>query len=100
MDTTVTARHCEIPAAVRERARMVMERMAKVAHRPQRAEVIFDVDRQRKRVELKLHLPRGSTRVATAEAADFRTALDRAAAKLRRQVQRTNSRHTRRTAAG
>lgn len=100
MDTTVTARHCEIPAAVRERARMVMERMAKVAHRPQRAEVIFDVDRQRKRVELKLHLPRGSTRVATAEAADFRTALDRAAAKLRRQVQRTNSRYTRQTAAG
>lgn len=100
MDTTVTARHCEIPAAVRERARMVMERVAKVAHRPQRAEVIFDVDRQRKRVELKLHLPRGSTRVATAEAADFRTALDRAAAKLRRQVQRTNSRYTRQTAAG
>jgi ribosomal subunit interface protein len=100
MDTTVTARHCEIPAAVRERARMVMERMAKVAHRPQRAEVIFDVDHQRKRVELKLHLPRGSTRVATAEAADFRTALDRAAAKLRRQVQRTNSRYTRRSAAG
>jgi ribosomal subunit interface protein len=100
MDTTVTARHCAIPAALRERAHTLMERVAKVAHRPQRAEVIFDVDHQQKRVELKLHLPRGSTRVATAEAADFRTALDRAAAKLRRQVQRTNSRYTRRSAAG
>jgi ribosomal subunit interface protein len=100
METRVTARHCEIPDAVRQRAHLVMERIAKIAYRPQRGEVIFDVDHQRKRVELKLHLTRGNTGVATAEAQDFRTALDRAAAKLRRQVQRTDPRRPRRRVEG
>ena len=99
MLTTVTARHCEIPDALREQARLVMTRVAKAAHRPQRAHVVFDIDHQTKVVELKLHLPRGTTRVATAEAADFRSALDRAAEKLRHQLGKTNSRYVRRSVA-
>lgn len=99
MQTTVTARHCEIPDALREQARLVLERVVKAAHRPQRAHVVFDVDHQKRVVELKLHLPRGTTRIATAEAADFRTALDRAADKLRHQLEKTNSRYVRRPVA-
>ena len=92
MQTTVTARHCEIPRTLRAHARRVVERVAKVAHRPQRAQIVFDVDHQQKLAELKVHLPRGATRVATAEATDFRTALDRAAEKLRHQLERASSR--------
>lgn len=99
MLTTVTARHCEIPDALRGQARSVLTRVAKAARRPQRAHVVFDLDHQKKVVELKLHLPRGTTRVARAEAADFRTALDRAADKLRHQLEKTNSRYVRRAAA-
>ncbi len=99
MQTTVTARHCKIPDALREQARLMVARVAKAAHRPQRAHVVFDIDHQKKVVELKLHLPRGATRIATAEAADFRSALDRAADKLRHQLEKTNSRYVRRSVA-
>jgi ribosomal subunit interface protein len=100
MQTIVTARHCEIPDALRAHARSVMARVARVAHRPQRGQIVFDVQHQQKVVELKLHLPRGTTRVATAEAAAFRTALDRAAAKLRHQLEKANSRYVRRPVTG
>ena len=99
MQTTVTARHCEIPRTLRAHARRVMERVAKVAHRPQRAQLVFDVDHRQKLAELKVYLPRGTTRVATAEAADFLTALDRAAQKLRHQLERTRTRSVRRPTA-
>ncbi len=99
METTVTARHCDIPEALREQAVVVIQRVAKLARRPQRGQVVFDVDHQQKMVELKLHLPRGTTRVATAEADDFHTALDRAADKLRHQLEKTHPRYVRRRVA-
>jgi ribosomal subunit interface protein len=86
MNTTITARHCEIAHDLRARAASLMARVSKLSHRPQRAEVIFDEDHQRRVVELLLHLPRGQTRVASAEAADFQTALDRAVEKLKHQL--------------
>lgn len=86
MRITVTARHCEISEELRTRAVLVVEKTIKVASRPQRAEVIFDADHGDKVVELKLYLPRGQVKVASAEATDFRTALDRAADKIRSQV--------------
>ncbi len=86
MRTTVTARHCEIPDDLKERAATLVEKVARAAHRPQRADVIFDVDHGRKVVELQLVLPRGRVRVATAEDDDFRSALDAAVAKLRNQL--------------
>lgn len=95
MRTTVTARHCEIPDDVRTRAEAVLAKLAKAAHRPQSAEVIFDVDHGRKVVEIQLHLPRGQVRVASAEAEDFRSALDRVAAKLRNQLDKNPGHPTR-----
>jgi len=86
MRTTVTARHCEIPVDLRERAGQVLEKVAKAAHRPQRAEIVFDADHGRKLAEVHLYLPRGQVKVASAEADDFRTALDRVAEKLRNQL--------------
>ncbi|MBI4501295.1 MAG: ribosome-associated translation inhibitor RaiA [Gemmatimonadetes bacterium] len=91
MKTRITARHCEIAPDLRERANALMERVSKLSHRPQRGQVIFDDDHQRKVVELILHLPRAQTRVASAEAADFQTALDRAAEKLKRQLVKDGS---------
>jgi ribosomal subunit interface protein len=86
MQTIVTARHCEISEELRTRAESVVEKVARLATRPQRAEVIFDADHGNKVVELILGMPRGQTKVATAEAEDFTTALDRAADKIRNQL--------------
>ena len=99
MQTTVTARHCEIPDEVRTRAEEVAEKLARMAHRPQRMEIVFDEEHQRRVVELKMSLPRGQTLVATSEETDFRTALDRAAEKLRSQLEKNAQRTTRRQPA-
>jgi ribosomal subunit interface protein len=97
--TTVTARHCEIPEEIRTRAAEVADKLARMAHRPQRMEIVFDVDHQRRVVELKMWLPRGQTLVAAGEETDFRTALDRAAEKLRSQLEKNAARTPRRQPA-
>lgn len=86
MRIIVTARHCEIPDELKRRAEAQLAKVAKIASRPQRAEVVFDADHGRKVVELLLSLPRGRVKLATAEADDFNTALDAAVAKLRGQL--------------
>ena len=86
MQMTITSRHEDVPDALRTRAEAVVSRLARLAHRPTRAQVEFDLDHQRATAELRLHAARGTVHVASAEARDHRTALDRAAAKLRRQL--------------
>ena len=44
MQTTITARHCEISDALRERALTVVERLGNLASRPIEATVVFDVE--------------------------------------------------------
>lgn len=99
MQITITARHCDVPEEIRTRAQEVGEKLARQAHRPQRMEIVFDEDHQRRVVELKMSLPRGQTLIATAEETDFRTALDRAADKLRSQLEKNTQRTTRRQPA-
>ena len=96
MRMIVTARHCEIPADLRQRATDQVARLARITRRPQRVEVIFDADHQQKVVELRLSQPRGKVSIATAEADDFGTALDRAVQKLRRQLDKPPARARRR----
>ena len=95
MNITITARHCEIPDELRARASEVAERLAKIAHRPQRMEVIFDIEAQQKLVELRMSLPRGQGLFASAESDDHRTALDRAVEKLRSQLDKKSGRPAR-----
>jgi len=88
MQTTVTARHCAIPEALRERAITVVERLGNQAPRPIESTIVFDTEGTQQTAEIRLHVARGEILVAKAEGADHRTALDRAEAKLRRQVER------------
>ena len=96
----ITARHTAIPDGLRERAEEVVTRLGRLAHRPQRAEVVFDAAHQQQIVELQMHLPRGQYLVAKAEADDHRTALDRAAEKLRVQVEKESARLQQKVQAG
>jgi ribosome-associated translation inhibitor RaiA len=92
MQTTITARHCEIPDTLRERALRVTERLSSLASRPVDAAVTFEADGVGRIVELRLHDSRGELFVATGEGPDHRTALDRAEEKLRRQLEKANGR--------
>ena len=98
MHKTITTLHCEIPDTLRERAGAVLDRLAAIAPRPHDAAVVFDVAHGHPSVELRIHLSKGEVTVARAEAVDHRTALDRAEAKLRRQLERAAGRPLRKRA--
>jgi putative sigma-54 modulation protein len=91
MQTTITARHCEISDALRERALTVLERLGNIASRPIEATVVFDAEGTQQTAELRLHVARGEVLVATGEGEDHRTALDRAEDKIRRQVEKASA---------
>lgn len=86
MQVMITSRHEEVPEALRERAEAVVARLAKLAHRPTRAQVEFDLEHQQARAEIRLHAAQDAVYVSSADADDHRTALDRAAGKIRRQL--------------
>lgn len=92
MQTTITARHCEITDALRERATAVLERLGSVAPRPVDFTAVFDTEGMQQTAELRLHVARGEVLVAKGEAGDHRTALDRAEEKLRRQLEKAAAR--------
>jgi len=89
MRITITARHCDLPPELRARARTLVERLARVAPRPLDARVVFDADHGRPTVEVRLHAARGLLHVGTARGADQGSALDLAAAKVRRQLDKS-----------
>jgi ribosomal subunit interface protein len=92
MQPTITARHCEISDALRERAITVVERLGNLVTRPMESTVVFNTDGTQQTVEIRLHVPRGEILVARGEGVDHRTALDRAEERLKRQVERVSDR--------
>jgi len=96
METKITARHGEIPEDLKARAELLMERLALRTTRPTGARVTFVIERSRAEAELVLNAARGVTYVAKAEAVDARTALDRVAAKLQRQLSKADAHPARR----
>jgi len=98
MQLTITARHGEVPDALRERAAEVVEHLGRVAHRPTSAHVEFGAEGPKALVSIVINAARGATHVARATAVDHRTALDRVAAKLRKQFDKAVERPARRAA--
>jgi ribosome-associated translation inhibitor RaiA len=94
MRVTITARHTDVSDDLRRRARELVERLARVAPRPEDAQVIFGDDHDVAVVELRLHVARGDVLVGRAEGTDHRSALDRAAARVRRQLDKSPAKRT------
>lgn len=86
MRIIVTRRGCEISEQLRTRARQLMERLAKYSRRPLSGHVLFREEGLTRRAELRLRTASGKAFHVVGVAADFRTALDRARDKLRRQL--------------
>jgi ribosomal subunit interface protein len=95
MRITITARHCEIPDELRMRAQTLLQRLAKLARRSLDGQVLFVADHGTPTVEVRLHAARGAVHVSTAGGSDHRTALDRAVAKVRRQLDKAAARRRR-----
>lgn len=96
MQTTITARHGDIPEDLKARAEILVERLALRTTRPTSAQVTFAIEKSRAEAEIVLNAARGVTYVAKAEADDARTALDRVAAKLQRQLDKADDKPARR----
>lgn len=86
MRITITARHTEIDENLRSHARAQVEKMVKLARRPHHAQVVFTEDHGAAGVEIEVHVPRGRVHVAKSQAADQRSALDAAIARMKRQL--------------
>jgi ribosomal subunit interface protein len=98
MEHTISVRHCEVSDELRARAEAVLDRAAHGSPHALEGAIVFDQGPQQAVVELRLHVRGGRVLVAIGEAADHRTALDRAEEKLRRQLDRTTqSRQARRS---
>jgi ribosome-associated translation inhibitor RaiA len=89
---TITARHVAVSDELRARARELVLRLTRVAPRLHGAHVTFSEDHGESFVELEIRAARGRVNVARGLGADLRTALDRAAGRLRRQVGRRPAR--------
>lgn len=86
MRVTIAARHMAVSPELRGRARELVDRLARLARRVHDAQVLFADDHGVPLVELRLHAGGGGVVVGRAEARDLRTALDRAAGRVRRQL--------------
>jgi len=89
MRITVTARHTDVSDELRERARVLVERLAKLTNRAHDAQVLFGDDHGVATVEMRLHTVRAQVLVGRAEGRDHRSALDRVAARVRRQLDKS-----------
>ena len=89
MRITVTARHTQVTDELRARARELVDRLARVAIRPQSGQVLFGGEHGLATVEIRLTAARGGITVARAEAQDLRSALDLAASRVRRQLDKS-----------
>lgn len=86
MRITVSARHCEVSDALRQRASDVGERLAELSPHALDATVVFDQAPLMHTVEIRLHARRRKMLVGVGQGPDHRTALDRAEEKLRVQL--------------
>ena len=86
MRITISARHCELNDALRQRARTVATRLAELSPHALDATVVFDAAPLFASVELRLHARGRRLLVGVGRGPDHRTALDRAEEKLRVQL--------------
>lgn len=100
MQTTITARHCQITDQLRARTVELCDRLARHSSRAVDCSVVFDAGKMSQSVEIRLRVAGGDVLVATGEADDHRTALDRAEERLRRQIERRHAPPDRHKPAG
>lgn len=95
MSVIITARHCDLPDQLRERAQEVAARLETRSGRPAEIDIIFDVDAGISTVEILFRASRQDQLVAAGRGDDHRSALDQAEGRLRRQLEKPGTRRQR-----
>ncbi len=92
MDVRISARHCTITDSTRDLARRRVDRVARFEPRASAAEILFSAQNAFKHAEIRMTVPGGVQLHSHGEAESFRSALDRAAERLERQLRRRRGR--------
>lgn len=96
MQDTLTVRHGEANDAIKGYVRSEVGGLSKFFERLVEADIVLDQEGHRFIVEVRLHTS-NDTHFASAEAGDFRTAIDQTVERLRRQLERHKGRLSTRT---
>lgn len=94
MRVQIAARHCEIPDSVRSRAEDRALKLSKYDPGISSAQIVFEVQKHRKKVEGILSVDGEAPVVAQGEADEFRKAVDQMADRLARMLRRRRDQRT------
>jgi ribosomal subunit interface protein len=90
----ITARHCEIPADIRERTESQVASLEKYSPRASAADVVYTEEKVEKHVEVIIHIDGGEPIIATGRGHEFRTALDEVVDRAGRMLRKQRERRT------
>ena len=88
MEVRITSRHTTLPESLRARTEELLSKLNKFDARASVVEVVFDEEKNSKRVEGILHIDRSDPIVATGEGDDFNEALSQVNDRLGRQLRK------------
>ncbi len=88
MEVRITSRHTTLPESLRARTEELLSKLKKYDDRVSVVEVIFDEEKNSKKIEGILHIDRSDTIVATGEGEDFSEALSQVNVRLARQLRK------------
>lgn len=88
MRVQIAARHCEIPDTVRDRTEDQLGKLSRYEPRLAGAEVVFEVEKHRKKVDAILRVDREEPVLASGEGEEFREAVDQMVDRLSRMLRR------------
>ena len=88
MEVRITSRHSTLPESLRDRTQELLSRLNRYGAPVSAVEVIFDEEKNSKKIEGILHIDRTDPIVATGEGDDFNEALSQVNDRLRRQLRK------------
>ncbi|MEX2467193.1 MAG: ribosome-associated translation inhibitor RaiA [Gemmatimonadota bacterium] len=92
MRIQITARHCDVPDDVLERAREQVGALSKFNPRATSADVVFDEEKVSRKVEVIVHADSSPLVVAHGEAREFRAAVDQVVDRVGRMLREQRKR--------
>jgi len=94
MEVRITSRHMTLPESLRTRAEELLSKLNKYDARVSVIDVVFDEEKNSKKVEGILHIDRSDPIIATGEGADFNEALGQVNDRLARQLRKLRGQTT------
>lgn len=92
MRVQITERHCNVPSNVLERTEQQLDGLEKYDARASSADVVYEEEKHLKKTEIIVHIDGAEPVIATGRSPEFRTSLDQALDRLRRQLRKQRKR--------